>query len=457
MQLTELVTRFSFVGSLDPLGKFHKGLSVANKALIGLTATVAVAGIAYAKFASNTLHAVAPLNALSKETGIAVGRIQALTFAAEQNDSSAQAMQSTLQGLTRTIGNAAQMGNATFSRLGISVRDAAGRIKTADEVLDQVRRRFQQLNLSLAERREFAGALGIDASLIQLLGKTDAQMASLTKRARDLGVLTNKQAEMAGKYTSAVKEMEFGLSAVKQQIAIGVAPELIKLTKGFLDWVTANREWITNAAGKVAEYLTTITESMQRLLPVIGLMVAGFVAWKIATIGLGKVLGVVFSPVVLIAVGIAALLLIVDDLIVAFNGGKSVIRDFFLEFFGWDITPVLQGIVKAFTDGLTWIRGLFTRFVNDVIAALSMIGEMFAKVFGGIFKGISGAVQSVGKFLGIAPGSTSTTSNVSNNTVQQNVNIDIKTDDPVAAGAAVGSALQRQLRDAETQTNRGGR
>jgi phage-related protein len=65
----------------------------------------------------------------------------------------------------------------------------------------------------------------------------------------------------------------------------------------------------------------------------------------------------VFSPAILIAAGIAAVIVVLDDLIVAFQGGNSVIRNFFLEFLGFDIRPVLQGIADVFGELVSGISG----------------------------------------------------------------------------------------------------
>jgi hypothetical protein len=60
------------------------------------------------------------------------------------------------------IGDAAQKGSDDFARLGISVRDSNGQIKTADVILSEVSKRFNDLNLSMQEQQSFASALGID-------------------------------------------------------------------------------------------------------------------------------------------------------------------------------------------------------------------------------------------------------------------------------------------------------
>jgi hypothetical protein len=64
---------------------------------------------------------------------------------------------------------------------------------------------------------------------------------------------------------------------------------------------------------------------------------------------------------------VAAGVLIIDDLITAAQGGQSVIRDFFMEFLGVDIAPILQ---KAYEDLKNFIAD-----VKDLGTAFPVSGE----------------------------------------------------------------------------------
>ena len=529
----DLVTKFSFTGSDAPLKNYNQSLSGSIKLLGGFVLGLEAAAGAFAFWADGVLGGVESLDQLSKVTRIAVSDIQELNFVAGQTQSTSAAMESTLRSLGSTIGSAAQKGSEDFARLGINVRDANGEVKNADMILDEVRQRFQALGLSIQEQEHFASALGIDSSLLQLMGKTNSEMASLRDRARELGTLTAEQTEQADLYKKSLNSMWFSLNSVKQLVAVGVAPEMSNLADSFSDLLAANKEWIVDGIQTTIKWSGNLLDALSRLLPVFTLAAGGFLVMKIAALGFGTVMGIIFSPLVLWTAGIAAGLVILDDLIVAMNGGKSVIADFFQEFFGVDVVPVLTGIVDAavYVAGQLkdiWVSvgdfmqdifgGIGKLFSGDFIAgiddiwnafknlATSLYDIVFAPLFDSIGKLIAGmlpdwALKIIG--LPVAPrpayvekylpaptfvpepegyflpagsdfvpepatgaftpesipfgaGTGGSTTNTSNQ-VSQDVDIHISTNDPEAAGRSVQDGLQRQLDNANTQFDIGGR
>lgn len=497
--VTELITEFKFVGSEGPLNKYNASLAKGIGLLAGMTAAVAASGVAIASWTSSVLAGEQSLINLAAETGVAVERLQELRYIASVSNSDIGALDQSMVELSKIIGEAAQQGSEDFARLGISVRDSNGDVKNAAEVLDDVRYSFERLNLSKAEQQSFAQKLGIEPSLITMLNHTSGEMASLSQRARELGILTEEQTMFAAEYNDAMTGMRYAMDGVRRLVAVGLGPELKNMVEMFTDLLAKNRDWIVNGIKFAVGMLSDFMEMIGRVWPLLASGAAAFVALKVATLGWAGALGFLLSPAVLIAAGIAALLFVVDDLIVAFQGGQSVIRNFFLEFFGFDIQPVLQGIVDGFKDMfgflmdiaggfLASIGGLFSGIggiltgnfsegLDDLGAAFSIwidtMRELFMGMFGGVFEWAKGALldvipdwmkdmvgietkppdgrQDKGAFL---PGNT--TQQTSNRSTQQDVQINVTTSDPVRAGEVTVSELQQQLDDAKAQTDRGG-
>lgn len=446
----DLVTKFSFLGSDKPLKEYNLSLGGSIKLLAGMWVGLNAAASAFSYWADGVLTGVDALDKLGKESGIAVGRIQELNYIAGQSQSTAAAMESTLASLSSTIGSAAQKGSDDFTRLGISVRDASGHVKNADTILDEVRRRFVSLNLSMQEQRTFAASLGIDTSLIQLLNKTDAEMASMSQRARELGTLTAEQTKQADLYKKSLNAMWFGLNSVKQLVAVGVAPEMRNLSDNFTQLLIDNKDWIVNGIRFAVEWVGNLTASFNRMIPLFAGMAAGFLLVKGAALAWGVIMGTATLPMTVIIAGFAALYLAVDDLVVAFQGGHSVIADFFQNAFGID---VVDALTKSF-------QFLLKYAINPVIDAFRDMWAFLKLIMGGITSGgaavagFFGAGGSSSIPIGTgAGGSGGTTSN----RIDQKVDIEIKTNDPLAAGRAVQDGLQRQLDNANTQLGVGGR
>ena len=459
--INDLVTKFSFQGSVRPLDEYNAQLGGSVKLLAGVVAGMAASAAAFSVWANGVLSGVDALSALSRESGVAVGKIQELNYIAGQTQSSLEAVESTVRGLADTIGKAAQQGSEDFARLGISVRGANGQIKSADTVLGEVGQRFRALGLSMQEQRHFAQALGIDPSLLQMMNKTGEELAGLRDRARELGVLTEEQTKQAALYKQSLNSLWFGLNSVKQLVAIGVAPELSRLADGFTQLIADNKDWIVGGIQFTVKWIGNLLAAFNRLLPVFAAIGVAFGVMKIAALGFGGVMGIILSPVVLITAGIVALLAIVDDLIVAFQGGNSVIAKFFKETFDVDI-------VKEMTAAFEY---LMTYGINPIIDGFKKMWEYYLR----IIQAVKSGGGKLAGFLGfgdeeITPGSdtppawaippgagSQAQSIVDNRRVEQRNTIEIRTADPEAAGRAVGDTLQRQLDNANTQLLPGGR
>ena len=455
--VNDLVTKFSFLGSIKPLSEYNDSLGGSLALLGGMGAALNAGASAFAFWADGVLGGVDALDALSTQTDVSVASIQELIFIAEQSQSTTGAMKASILSLTDTIGSAAQKGSEDFARLGISVRDASGEVKGADDILEEVRQRFGKLNISLKEQKHFAKALGIDASLIQMLNKTSEEMSTLRDRARELGTLTAEQTEQANEYKKSMNALWFGLNSVKQLIAIGVSPELSRMAENFTQLLADNKDWVVNGIQFAVEWMGNLTAAFNRLLPVFALMTVVFIGMKVAALGFGTVMGVIFAPIVLITAGILALFLIVDDLIVAFSGGKSVIASFFQDTFDIDIVDAMTKSFKylmkfgidPLMDGFRALWDLYTKVTSGIFTGLKSIGGLLGLGIG------SDELQIVGN---IPQGSTSGAgTRIDARQVNQDNTIQIMTNDPEAAGRAVGDTLQRQLDNANTQLAPGGR
>jgi len=383
--VSELITKFSFEGSTKPLIDYNNSLGRSIKLLGAMGAAFGAATFAVAKWASGVSQSLQPLFDLSEQTGVAVASIQELSFVAEQSGSSAQALESSLSSLSAKIGEAAQKGSEEFTRLGISVRDnVTGEVKKADEFLIEVGKRFKEKNLSLPEQQGYAEALGIDPSLISMLSQTSAETEKLKQRARDLGITLSPEDKKGLKeYNESIAEMDAAMSGLKNLIAVAIVPELEDLAEGFSDLLAKNNEWIVDGVEATVEFVVDLVDALKRLAPFILAAGAAFAIATIGTSGFATALGFLISPAVLIAAGILAIALVLDDLIVAFRGGDSVIANFFEEFFGWDIQPLLEGIVDVFKEVVGGILGgakIIFDALKPIFDALKPIAPLIAVV-----------------------------------------------------------------------------
>lgn len=391
--VNELVSKFSFVGDLAPQREFNENLKLSIALLTGVgAALIGAAGGVFAFVASNT-EAADALGDMNAETGIGVEAIQELGFAAMLSGSSTEAMSASLNGLSKVAGDAARglgRGRKAFDDLGISVKDASGNVKTADVLFNDLRESFARLGTDKGTQKSIIASLGLDPSTLQLLNASSEEIGVMTEKARALGIVTADQVAIAADFHDSLDTAKFAVSALSQQIAIGLAPSTQRITDGFVDFLVANQDLIKNGLIYLGEVVNATAGFFVRMTPIALALAAAFVVAQLATGGLATVMGFVLSPVVLITAAIVALLLIVDDLITALDGGKSVIADFFMEFFGIDIVPILRGFVDHFKEMFTSLLALAQPFFD----ALGFLFDAVVMAFKGDW---GGALDSLGK------------------------------------------------------------
>jgi len=416
--VTELVSQFSFKGDLKPQENFNANL----KQSVALLSAVAVGfygatGVLFAFVAEATSAADALLD-MNAETGISVESIQELGFAAALSGSSTEAMTASLAGLAKVSGDAARglgKGKKAFDELGISVKDSSGNVKTADILFGELRDSFARLGTDQATQKSIIAALGLDPSTLQLLNATSEEVAVLVEKSRALGIVTTEQAQAAAEFQDSLDTAKFAVSAISQQIAIGLAPTMQRITDGFVEFLIANKDLIQDGLKYLGETLVAVSGFLNRMAPILGVLAAAFGIAQLAAGGFAKIMGIILSPVVLITVAIVALLLIIDDLMVALDGGESVIADFFMEFFGWDIVPVLRGIVDAFKAMFAQLLALaqpfidaFSQIFTAIIAAFNgnwaIALQSLLDAFNSVGTGIKNIFMGLFDFIGTAFG-----------------------------------------------------
>lgn len=427
-EVNELITRFVFEGNLSPLSDFNDSLEISIKGLGVFVTAAAGAAAASLAWGKSILGPVDAMANLAIETGVAIEKQQEWNYIAASNNSSAEAVTNSITGLTSAIAEASISGSEDFARLGISIRGANGELKTADQVLTEVQRRFAQSDFTITQKQNLAETLGIDASLIQSLTLTTEQMESLKNEAREFGIITKEQGEATIASITATAQAGVAFESMQRQIAVGLAPELLRLSNAFKGWVAENQDWIKNVASGLAKSVLAIGGALSRLSPVLSIIAAGFAASKIAALGFSGVMGLLLSPVVLITAGVTAAILAIDDLIVAFQGGNSVIADFAQSFFDIDIGEAMRNMV------------------DDAKLALSMIDDLFAPI--GEFFGFGSTPGQAASAPAMPTGG---------GTVNQDVNINISATNAEQAREGVRRGLQENLISAQDQFRRGGR
>lgn len=513
----ELVTNFVFQGSLAPLQSFnlHTGGAITKIGLFA-GAMVGFAGT-MGKWVTGISAGQDAVGQLSRSIGVSVEALGELGYAASQNGSSLQAVQTSFKNLARRIGETAALGKGegvkAFNRLGISVRDAAGKVKTADVIFEDFRASVVRLKLSASEVQGLGEKLGIDSTLVQTLMLSGEAMNDLRAKAIAFGRTTTEQSDQMLAYNDSIGSLKKAFEGLKVRLAVSLIPQLKELAELFTGKIMSMADGTAKVFKNLADVFEVVFRSMVRMAPVaLGLAFAVGVL-KLATIGLTGVLKALGK--IAIVAALLAVYLIVDDLVTAFQGGQSVIADFYSGLTGGrSVIDDMGAALDVIGTGLGILLGLFVALKAQAALTATMVGVKAAGAFAlaagkvvllnlallanpvglavaafavgaaliiknwepvrdfflGLWENIKSIAGSIGSVIGsvlkfaggsvavTAPspstqsmvGSTSNTANTSN--VQQNVKIEVRSTDPVVAGQAAGDAIKSELKNAQLQS-----
>lgn len=473
--VTELVTVFSFKGSTAPLAQFNERLGSSLTAIAGITAALGglVAGI------TSGVSAIASADTraqqLAKSVGLSVDLAEQLGAAGASAGFEFENIIDLAEEMNNKLGESAGIEEITAVTESLKIL-GLGYEEIRALAPEQQFKAIADAAIQMENAQEAASAadmlFGSEANkLIGVLRQQGASIDQITAQYQNLTFRTEESRKGSQAFTDAMNNLSFGGMSALQEFGGILAAELTPMLRSLSDWMTVNRGLIQDGISRIAEGIGVFSEAVVRLMPFLGVLTAAFVGLKLATGGFAAALAVLTSPITLIIAGIAAAVLIVDDLIVAFQGGNSVIADFFQNFFGIDIRPVLQGIADTFNlmiEGLKIsFRALAAVLPDAFRAAVDTISSMFNAMISFFTEKIDfivGKARAVGEFFGLvdesaeqqqlSPGGVG--SSQANNSVSQDINISVTSDDPAQAANLVRDRLNEQLADAQTQFSRGG-
>lgn len=249
-------------------------------------AAVAGMGVAFGAAVQNVIAKADETQKAAQKLGVTGEALTTLRHAADLSGVSADQLS---QGLTR-LNKAAAEGNKAFDAMGISARDANGKLKSSDELLKEVAGKFAGYREGAAKAalaQQLFGRSG--AELIPLLNAGSDGIAEMQAEAEALGLVldqqTRKAAEAFGDNLTRLKRAQEGVTT---QIAAQMLPTLVNLTDRLLG-VAKNSDVMAAASRAAATAL--------KLLLSAGVLVGG--VFKMV----GEAVGATAAAVVMAAQG----------------------------------------------------------------------------------------------------------------------------------------------------------
>lgn len=340
----------SFVKGTLAIHAIEKGLDVfkdvARELVLGLPHLV-----------SEVAEASDKLDSLSQVAGVSTASLQQLAYAGKFSNLSMDDMAHSLQVLALHMNEARKGGEAgaAFQHLGVRVTDATGKLRKGDEVLFDLAEKFKAMPDG-AEKTALA---------MQVLGKSGAHLIpflnegkeGLQELAGEISVLDEETIKMGVDFQKTQTRLSGIWGGIKKVAGAAALPIFKDLADQALSWWKANQQVIKQNVKafiqQVAKAIQTLTRATQALFA------AAQAVWRLISEGwvaifevlgplvkdmwenfgtLGKVtlaVGAAFlyawlsatAPLLVLAALVAILILLIEDVWVGLNGGKSLIKD----------------------------------------------------------------------------------------------------------------------------------
>lgn len=390
--IKEFLVSLGFEINDSQFNKFTKGIASATVqvAKLGAAAIAAAAGVFYgiAKIADS----YDALGDLGNRVNATVAEIEELGYVAKLTGSSVEAANSSLEGLSQTMGLAAMgmgRGLEVFKKLGIQVKDSNGKLKSTAEVMDEIGVKIK--GLERGQQIAILSRLGIDPTMIEAVtGNTAELRAEFQQLYKTVGLDSNKAAEESGKFNDSLDRLGFTLSTIYKAVGVKFIPKLTegmdRLRKAIVQQVPqiiAGFEPIIRMILRVGEFFLTLALRVLSLFAKLNAATSGWASYILAALAAWRLLNLGFlatpiGMVIGLAVAIAAL---IDDFLTWKEGGDSLI-----DWKAWE--PAINAAIAGITALGNVIQNVFMGAVNIVAALISLLTGDFSGAWGFVGKAI---------------------------------------------------------------------
>lgn len=271
---------------------------------------------------------------------------------------------------------------AVMQKLGISLTDSSGNMKSFAEVMNNLRTSFN--GLSETEKASYATTLAGKESMSGLLTIVNASAADFDKLTEAINGSSGSAEAMAAKMLDNLKGQLTLLKSAVEGIAITIGDKLLPYLKKFVSWVQKAADYINNLSDAQVDSIMKWAAIAAAIPPII--MVFGKVVTMVGTVqrtfgtitktiaNFGGIIGTITSPAgivigVLAAIAVAAVLIIKNwDQVKAFlqNAGNGFVQA---------VKPIIENIKTIFKGVAQFVKGIFTGDWKGALNGLKTIAR----------------------------------------------------------------------------------
>lgn len=261
---------------------------------------------------------------------------------------------------------------------------------------------------------------GIISSIAGYGSKIASVFEGAIKNAKDLYLkkdalfkISKNELSQVDKYHKAMDATEIALKSIATKIALKLAPAVTDIANDFRNWLSANKDLISDGINKVTHFLSKALKVIVNTSRFIDKIVTSTIGWENALILLGIAWAIfnkalLFSPIGIIIGAITVLMLLINDLMTYMDGGESVFGKYWQPLIDgakniWKIIKSVWNLIKAIWEGdsdkiKSVSNDLFNAFIQGCISLYDGIKSIFASI-----------LKAILKFFGMSEGETNKT------------------------------------------------
>lgn len=353
----------------DNFDKLSPAAQRSAKQIIASAAILGTAAIALRKafeFADEFAAKAEELRDASRDLRMTTTELQEFRYAALQSGVGVDRMGSALRKFRTDLNAAERWGNGTtwmLRRLGVQVRDGTGRIRPMADLMGDLAVAFDRVPNPLRRTRLAVRLFGEDGRrMLDVLHGGPGGLAALRDEMDALGGVSEEAAQASREYTMAQTRLTTAGDGLRSVLAVSVLPALT---------------WMVTKAKDLTVGFIKLTRGTYLVKVAMGLLAVAGVA---AGLKLIAVWGPAILPFVIMAAKIAAVVLIIEDLVTWINGGDSAIGRLIDRIFGLGTSATVVRELKEdwriIADWITKAAEALARFTGAAESpAVARLGQ----------------------------------------------------------------------------------
>lgn len=364
--------------------KFGELAQKAGKvAVAGVTAIAAgatAAGKAVWDMAQDTAAATDAIDKQSQAVGLSRTAYQEYDYILSQNGMSIEKMTGVSKTLTQQM-DAVTEGNknatANFEKLGLSVYDSTGKLKSQEQMLAESISALQGMEDGTEKARlatELFGKQG--QSLMPLLNGEAGSFEELRQKAHDLGmVLTDETVNAGVQFTDSLDTLKRTFSGVKNSIMGNMLPGLTQLTTGFTELISGSEGAGDTIKAAVSSMLSSFGEVIPQFLTVVQVLIEAIIGIlpDVLTTLVTSIIGWVPSL-------LETVLQVLQSLILSITGNVQMIVNAVLQILTTVATFIIQNIPLIVNAALQIVAALIQGIAAAIPSIIAAIVDMIPKL-----------------------------------------------------------------------------